>query len=87
MKKLIITGDDFGLALPVNEAVMEAHRKGVLTAASLMVGERFFQDAVERAKQTPSLGVGLHLTLVEGHPVSDPGQIPDLVDSSGLFSR
>ena len=86
MKKLIITGDDFGLALPVNEAVMEAHRKGVLTAASLMVGERFFQDAVERAKQTPSLGVGLHLTLVEGHPVSDPGQIPDLVDSSGLFS-
>jgi hopanoid biosynthesis associated protein HpnK len=86
LKKLIITGDDFGLALPVNEAVVEAHRKGVLTTASLMVGEKFFQDAVEKVRQTPSLGVGLHLTLVEGHPVSDPDQIPDLVDSNGLFS-
>lgn len=85
MKKLIITGDDFGLALPVNEAIIEAHQKGILTAASLMTGEGFFRDAVERAKQTPSLKVGLHLTLVEGRPVSDPRQIPDLVDSSGLF--
>jgi hopanoid biosynthesis associated protein HpnK len=86
LKKLIITGDDFGLALPVNEAIVEAHQKGVLTTASLMAGERFFQDAVERAKQVPSLRVGLHLTLVEGHPLSDPRQIPDLVDTSGLFS-
>lgn len=86
MKKLIITGDDFGLALPVNEAIIEAHRKGILTAASLMAGEGFFRDAVERAQQTPSLRVGLHLTLVEGHPVSDPQQIPDLVDKGGFFS-
>jgi hopanoid biosynthesis associated protein HpnK len=86
LKKLIITGDDFGLALPVNEAIVEAHQKGVLTTASLMAGEEFFQDAVERAKQAPSLRVGLHLTLVEGHPISDPRQIPDLVDTNGLFS-
>ena len=51
-----------------------------------MVGEGFFRDAVERAKQTPSLRVGLHLTLVEGRPVSNPRQIPDLVDAGGLFS-
>ncbi len=86
LKKLIITGDDFGLALPVNEAIIEAHNKGILTAASLMVGEGFFRDAVERARQIPSLKVGLHLTLVEGHPVSNPSQIPDLVDKCGLFS-
>ncbi len=86
MKKIIITGDDFGLALPVNEAIVEAHQRGVLTAASLMVGERFSQDAVERARQHPSLRVGLHLTLVEGHPVSPPRQIPDLVDFHGAFS-
>jgi hopanoid biosynthesis associated protein HpnK len=85
LKKLIITGDDFGLALPVNEAIVEAHQKGILTTASLMIGERFSRDAVERARQNPSLKVGLHLTLVEGHPVSDPGEIPDLVDSDGSF--
>jgi hopanoid biosynthesis associated protein HpnK len=86
VKKIIITGDDFGLALPVNEAIVEAHEKGILTSASLMVGERFFQDAVQRARQHPSLRVGLHLALVEGRPVSSPGKIPDLVDANGEFS-
>ena len=86
MKKIILTGDDFGLALPVNEAVVEAHRNGILTCASLMVGAEFCQDAVARARQCPSLRVGLHLTLVEGRPVLDPGQVPDLVDRNGEFS-
>ena len=86
MKRIIVTGDDFGLAVPVNEAIVVAHQKGILTAASLMVGERFAQDAVDRARQHSSLRVGLHLTLVEGRPVSDPRQIRDLVDSGGEFS-
>jgi hopanoid biosynthesis associated protein HpnK len=86
LKKIIVTGDDFGLALPVNEAIVQAHHKGILTTASLMVGEKFSRDAVERAKEHPSLKVGLHVTLVEGHPVSNPRKIPDLVDAGGSFS-
>ncbi len=86
MKQVIVTGDDFGLALPVNEAVVEAHRTGILTTASLMVGAEFCSDAVERAKQHPSLHVGLHLTLVEGRPVLAPRDVPDLVDEDGAFS-
>ena len=86
MKRVIITGDDFGLARPVNEAVVRAHAEGVLTSASLMTGGEFFRDAVERARNCPTLRVGLHLTLVEGRPVSPPEQVPDLVDSNGEFS-
>jgi chitin disaccharide deacetylase len=86
LKKIIITGDDFGLALPVNQAIVEAHRTGVLTTASLMMGAEFCQDAVERARQHPSLKVGLHLTLVEGRSVLAPREIPDLVDANGAFS-
>jgi hopanoid biosynthesis associated protein HpnK len=86
LKKIIITGDDFGLALPVNEAIIQAHQEGMLTTASLMAGEAWFQDAVERAKKNPALKVGLHLTLVEGRPVSRPQEIPDLVDANGEFS-
>ena len=37
MKRLIVTADDFGVAEAVNEAVEQAHRHGILTAASLMV--------------------------------------------------
>lgn len=58
----------------------------MLTTASLMVGEAWFQDAVERATKNPALKVGLHLTLVEGRPVSMPRDIPDLVDANGEFS-
>jgi len=86
MKRLIVTGDDFGLAVPVNEAIEEAHRHGILTTASLMVGAAAAEDAVARARRLPSLNVGLHLVLVEGAPVLPPEQLPDLVDPDGGFS-
>jgi hopanoid biosynthesis associated protein HpnK len=86
LKRLIITADDFGAALPINEAVEEAHRRGVLSAASLMVGAPAVTDAVERARRLPSLGVGLHLTLVDGSPVLSPRLIPDLIGLNGRFS-
>ncbi len=86
MRRLIVTGDDFGLAIPVNEAIEEAHRNGILTTASLMVGAAHAADAIERALRCSTLQVGLHLVLVEGRPVLDPALIPDLVDERGLFS-
>lgn len=86
MKKLIVTADDFGLSLPVNEAVERAHQHGILTAASLMTGAPARDDAVERARRLPRLGVGIHLTLVDGCPVLPPTQVPDLVGKDGRFS-
>lgn len=86
MKKLIVTADDFGLSLPVNEAVELAHQHGILTAASLMTGAPACADAVERARKLSSLGVGIHLTLVDGCPVLPPEQVPGLVGADGRFS-
>jgi hopanoid biosynthesis associated protein HpnK len=85
MKKVIVTGDDFGLAVPINEAIIEAHEKGVLTTASLMVGGEAAADAIRRAQQLPSLRVGMHLVLVEGRPILPREIIPDLVDDDGQF--
>lgn len=85
VKSLIITADDFGAAREVNDAVEQAHRHGALTAASLMVSAPGASDAVARAKQMPSLRVGLHLVLVDGRPALPAAQIPDLVDSDGFF--
>jgi len=56
-----VTADDFGLAVPVNEAVEIAHREGILDAASLMVSGEGAADAVERARRLPTLRVGLHV--------------------------
>lgn len=86
MKRLIVNGDDFGLAEPVNEAIERAHREGILTSASLMVGGDASSDAIERARRHPTLRVGLHVVLVEGRPVLPPEEIPALVDDRGEFS-
>jgi hopanoid biosynthesis associated protein HpnK len=86
-KRLVVTADDFGLAIEVNVAVEDAHRRGILSAASLMVGAPAAKDAIARARALPSLRVGLHLALVEAKPVLPPELIPDLVDSSGWFRR
>lgn len=81
--RVIITADDFGLAPEVNDAVMRAHRDGVLSAASLMVAGAATAEAVALAHQTPSLRVGLHLVLSGGRPILPVSQLPDLVDGDG----
>jgi hopanoid biosynthesis associated protein HpnK len=85
-RRLIVTVDDFGLSIPVNDAVERGHREGIVTAASLMVAEPAAADAVARAKANASLGVGLHVVVVAGRPVLPPERIPDLVQSDGTFS-
>lgn len=84
-RRLIVTADDFGNTLAVNEAIERAHRDGILTCASLMVAAPFAADAVERARRTPTLKVGLHLVLRDGRPVLPPAEIPDLVKADGSF--
>ena len=83
--KLIITADDFGRSTHINAAVIQAHRQGILTAASLMVAGDAFDEAVELARQTPTLAVGLHVVLVDGKPVLPPERLRGLVDENGRF--
>lgn len=86
VKKLIITADDFGLNLSVNQAIEIAHREGILTSTSLMVGEPAVHDAVERARNLPDLRVGLHLCVVDGHSVLPHSDVPHIVNRDGYFS-
>ena len=72
-RRLIVTADDFGMSMEVNEAVEAAHREGILTCASLVVAGEAAADAIRRAKRMPTLGVGLHLSLY-GAPTASPGK-------------
>jgi len=85
VKRLIVTADDFGASPEVNDAVEQAHRDGILTAASLMVAGDAAADAVARAHALPTLGIGLHIVLVEGRPLLPADRIPALVDATGNF--
>jgi predicted glycoside hydrolase/deacetylase ChbG (UPF0249 family) len=87
VKNLIITADDFGAAVEVNQAVELAHRDGILSAASLMVSGAAANDGVQRARTMPQLRVGLHLVLVDGKPVLPAGSVPPRSRPSSPPSR
>jgi chitin disaccharide deacetylase len=86
-RRLIVNADDFGRSASINQAVIRAHREGILTTTSLMVNEPAFDEAVALARETPTLGVGLHLTLLCGHSALPPEAIPGLVNARGEFSN
>lgn len=85
MKRLIVTGDDFGLSPAVNEGIESAYRNGILRTTSLMVGADAAADAVARARRLDGLKVGLHLVVARGRATSSPAAVPDLVDADGML--
>jgi chitin disaccharide deacetylase len=64
-KQLIVNADDFGLSDGVNRGVVQAHERGIVTSASLMVHAPAAAAAAEIAGAHPALSVGLHLDLGE----------------------
>jgi hopanoid biosynthesis associated protein HpnK len=83
--EVVFNADDFGRSSEVNRAVLLAHREGVLSSASLMVTGDATEEAVELARATPTLAVGLHLALSDGRPASPPDEISHLLGSRDRF--
>lgn len=86
-RRLVVNADDFGRSSEINEAVVRAHRQGILTTASLMVNEAAAHEAVRLARENPRLGIGLHLTLCSGRAGLLPELIPGLADRQGRLKR
>jgi predicted glycoside hydrolase/deacetylase ChbG (UPF0249 family) len=82
-KQLVVNADDFGFTPDVNAGIVEAHRRGILTATTLMANGEAFDDAVRLARKTPSLDVGCHLVLIQGRSLLTgrplPGTLTELL--------
>ena len=61
---LVVNADDFGRTPGVTEGIIEAHRAGIVTSASLMVRWPGSEEAAAYARAS-GLGLGLHLDLGE----------------------
>ena len=85
--RLIINADDFGLTRGINRAILELHQAGALTSATLMANGPAFGDAVSIAQANPKLGVGCHIVLTDGTPLSHPQSIPTLLGADGKSFR
>jgi chitin disaccharide deacetylase len=86
VKNLIVNADDLGWAEGVNRGIAEAHRNGIVTSASLLANGAAFASAVELARTTPALGVGVHLNLSDGKPVSPIEKVSSIVTDQGVFA-
>lgn len=62
---LIVNADDLGLSPGVNAGIFEAHERGIVTSASLMVRTKGATEAVASASGHPRLAIGLHLDIAE----------------------
>ncbi len=86
MKKLIVNADDFGRSPGINRGILDAHLNGIVTSTTVMINYPDAAPGLEQALlKAPDLGIGLHLNLTSGRPVSAPGSVASLVDENGFF--
>jgi predicted glycoside hydrolase/deacetylase ChbG (UPF0249 family) len=78
-KQLVVNADDFGFTPDVNEGIMDAHRRGILTATTLMANGAAFDDAVRLVRETPTLDLGVHLVLAGGRSTLTGQPLPPTV--------
>jgi len=82
--RLVVNADDFGLSAGVNRGILEAYAAGVVSSVSVLVNAPGWTDAVQRLCDLgPGIGVGLHVNLTMGRPVSWGGGLCDA--RSGCF--
>ena len=85
--RLILNADDFGLTRGINRAIAELHSAGALTSATLMANGPAFADAIAIAHANPTLGIGCHIVLTDGKPLSPPDTIPTLLAPDRIHFR
>lgn len=85
MQAVIVNADDFGLNPTVNAAIIRCHVDGILTSTSLMVNEESLAEAVQSAKDHPTLDIGLHVAMSNGRAALSHTDAPGLVLPSGRF--
>ncbi len=84
-RRLIVNADDLGRTRGVNAGILEAHQRGIVTSATLMVNYPAAAEVKALAAAAPGLGIGLHVQLSGGPPQLPPARLPSLVGKEGLL--
>ncbi|MCR5306539.1 MAG: carbohydrate deacetylase [Oscillospiraceae bacterium] len=80
--KLVINGDDLGYTLANTLGIIEAYRNGILRSTTALANAKYIEQAVEMTKDCTDLGIGAHLTLTYGKPLTEN---KTLHDENGCF--
>ncbi|MCM8776362.1 MAG: ChbG/HpnK family deacetylase [Candidatus Omnitrophica bacterium] len=84
---LIVNADDCNLTQGVTEAILDCHDRGIVTSTTILVNLPVDSRMVRETKKRQSLGIGIHLNITLGRPVSNPKKIKSLLDPSDCFRK
>jgi hypothetical protein len=74
VRRLIVNADDFGLTRGVSEGILAAHRHGIVTSTTALVTRPIDADLCRRAADS-GVGIGLHVNLTLGMPLTGPSSL------------
>jgi predicted glycoside hydrolase/deacetylase ChbG (UPF0249 family) len=90
MKRLIINSDDYGRTPDISRGIREAHLRGVVTSTTCMMNlPTTASDVAIALKETPELGMGVHLVLTMGKPIvtREAARFASITDENGNFFK
>ena len=82
-RRLIVNADDFGLTPGVSAGILSAHRHGIVSSTTVLATAAIDAEQLAALRDS-SLGVGIHVNLTLGRPLSGARS---LSDSDGRFVR
>jgi predicted glycoside hydrolase/deacetylase ChbG (UPF0249 family) len=83
--RLVVNADGFGASPAISRGVLRAHREGIVTSTSIVGNCPDPAACKAMLDEVPDLGVGVHLTLVDGPPVAAPTAVRSLLAPDGRF--
>lgn len=86
-RRLIINADDCNLTPGVTRGILRAHEQGIVTSTTVMMNLPLSQKTIRELKKRRGLGLGVHLNVTFGEPVSPKLAIRSLLKSEGIFKR
>ncbi len=73
-RRVIVNADDFGFSQAISDGILRAFRDGIVTSTTVTANMPSAADALAAARDADGLGVGVHLNLSQGPPLSREGQ-------------
>ena len=84
MAKLLVRADDLGYSEAFNYGLARAVKSGIVRSVGVMPNMEWAEHGVRLLDGT-DVTFTLHANICQGKPLTDPKQIPSLVDENGIF--
>lgn len=82
--KIIVNADDMGYTKGVSEGIVEGYKKGIISSTTVMCNMPYAEKTPKLLEECEGLGIGVHLTLTCGQPLTKPAT---LTDKNGYFMK